>query len=108
MNNTNIVIHYITSDIHDQVFELAKTQERLRPYYIGEKRLITMMMKMDADMVVMTMPDIEKYHIKRSYVRKDIEYLYIPHGVDSNNLMLRQGAIDYYDTVFHTGKNQRL
>lgn len=107
LNNTNIVIHYITSDIHDQVFELAKTQERLRPYYIGEKRLITMMMKMDADMVVMTMPDIEKYHIKRSYVRKDIEYLYIPHGVDSNNLMLRQGAIDHYDTVFHTGKNQK-
>ena len=107
LNNTNIVIHYITSDIHDQVFELAKTQERLRPYYIGEKRLITMMMKMDADMVVMTMPDIEKYHIKRSYVRKDIEYLYIPHGVDSNNLMLRQGAIDHYDTIFCTGKHQK-
>lgn len=107
LNNTNIVIHYITSDIHDQVFELAKTQERLRPYYIGEKRLITMMMKMDADMVVMTMPDIEKYHIKRSYVRKDIEYLYIPHGVDSNNLTLRQGALDHYDTIFCTGKHQK-
>lgn len=107
LNNTNIVIHYITSDFHDQVFELAKNQERLRPYYIGEKRLITMMMKMDADMVVMTMPDIEKYHIKRSYVRKDIEYLYIPHGVDSNNLTLRQGALDHYDTIFCTGKHQK-
>ena len=28
------------------------------------------MMKMDADVVVMTMPDIENYHIKRSYIRK--------------------------------------
>ena len=107
LEHTNIIIHYITSDYHDQIFELAKTEQRIRPYYIGEKRLITLMMKMDADMVAMTMPDLEQYHIKRSYVRKDIEYLYIPHGVGSNNLMFRKGALDYYDTIFCTGKNQK-
>ena len=105
--NTNIVIHYITSDPEDKIFELAKTNDRIRPYYIGEKRLITLMMKMDADVVVMTMPDLENYHIKRSYIRKDIEYIYIPHGMDSLNLTMRTGSMDHYDSVFCVGKHQK-
>ena len=52
------------------------------------------MMKMDADVVVMTMPDIENYHIKRSYIRKDINYVYVPHGMDSLNMTMRTGSMD--------------
>ena len=52
LSNTNITVHYITSDPNDIVFELAKEQPKLKPYYIGEKKLITLMMKMDADVVV--------------------------------------------------------
>lgn len=107
LENTNLVIHYITSDPKDNIFELAKTQDKLRTYFIGEKRLITLMMKMDADIVVMTMPDLENYHIKRSYVRKDIEYIYVPHGMDSLNLTMRTGSMDHYDTVFCVGKHQK-
>lgn len=107
LKNTNLVIHYITSDPRDAVFEMAKTEANIRPYYIGEKRLITLMMKMDADVVVMTMPDLENYHIKRSYLRKDIEYIYIPHGMDSLNLTMRTGSMDHFDTVFCTGKHQK-
>lgn len=103
---TNLQIHYITSDPEDAVFELAEKQERIHAYYIGEKKLITLMMKMDADVVLMTMPDLENYHIKRSYVRKDIEYIYLPHGMDSLNLTMRQGAMDHYDTIFCVGKHQ--
>lgn len=107
LENTNLVIHYITSDPEDKIFELAKTQDKIRPYFIGEKRLITLMMKMDADIVVMTMPDLENYHIKRSYVRKDIEYIYVPHGMDSLNLTMRTGSMDHYDTVLCVGKHQK-
>ena len=107
LENTNIVIHYITSDPEDKIFELATFNDRIRPYYIGEKRLITLMMKMDADVVVMTMPDLENYHIKRSYIRKDIEYIYIPHGMDSLNLTMRTGSMDHYDSVFCVGKHQK-
>ena len=107
LKNTNISIHYITSDPDDAIFELAKTQSKIRPYYIGEKKLITLMMKMDADVVVMTMPDLENFHIKRSYLRKDIEYIYIPHGIDSLNAMMRKGSMDHYDTVFCVGKHQK-
>ncbi len=107
LENTNLVIHYITSDFEDAVFELAKEQTRIRPYYIGEKKLITLMMKLEADIMVMTMPDLETYHIKRSYVDRKIEYVYIPHGMDSLNLTMRTGSMDHYDTVFCVGKHQK-
>ncbi len=98
LGKTDIVIHYVTSDINDEVF--AMTSENFRTYYIGENKLIVLMMKMDADMVVMTMPDLQKYQIKRSLVRNDTEYVYMDHGINSLNMMLRKHAIDYFDTVF--------
>ena len=106
LKNTNIVIHYITSDPDDIVFRLAESQPRLKPYFIREKKLITLMMKLDCDVMVMTMPDLENYHIKRSYVRKDIEYVYVQHGMGSINLTMRKGAEDHYDTVFCCGDHQ--
>ncbi len=101
--HSNVIIHYVTSDPKDQIFELAKTQPHIRPYYIGEKRLITLMMKMDADMVVMTMPDLENFHIKRSYVRKDVEYVFMFHGPLSMHMAMRKGCVDHFDTIFSVG-----
>ena len=67
--HSNVTIHYVTSDPKDRIFALAEENPRIRAYYIGEKRLITLMMKMDADIVVMTRPDLGNYHFKLSYVR---------------------------------------
>lgn len=106
LSHSNIIIHYITSDPKDQIFALAEAQPRIRPYYIGEKRLITLMMKMDADMVVMTMPDLDNFHIKRSYVRKDVEYVYMFHAPLSFIMTIRENALDHYDTIFCTGPHQ--
>lgn len=107
LENTNIVVHYITSDPADNIFRMAEGNHQVKAYYIGEKRLITLMMKMDADVVVMTTPDLENYHIKRSYIRKDIEYIYIQHHVGSINMILRKGAVDNFDTVLVSGKHQK-
>ena len=103
LSHSNVIIHYVTNDPDDAVFQLAKQQPRIKPYYIGPKKIITLMMKMDADIVAMTTPDLENYHIKRSYVRKDVEYIYIPHGVSGSvNMNLRKGALDHFDTLFMT------
>lgn len=104
LEHTNITVHYITSDPNDNIFEMQKTKPQIRGYYIGENKLITLMMKMDADVVVMTMPDLDNYHIKRSYVRKDIEYIYATHGTGSTNMTLRKGAIDHFDTILCVNK----
>ena len=107
LKNTNITIHYITSDYNDKIFELEKENSHVRAYYIAEKKLITLMMKMDADVVVMTMPDLDNYHIKKSYIRKDIEYIYIPHGMDSLNMTMREKSMNNFDTIFVTDKYQK-
>lgn len=100
---SNVSIHYITNDPSDPIFELAQKEPRIKPYYIGIKRLITLMMKLEADIVLMTTPDLEKLYIKRSYMRKDMEYIYIPHDSMSTHMGFREGALDCFDTIFCTG-----
>lgn len=101
LEKTDVVINYITSDPRDQVFEMES--ERFRPFYIGEHKLIVLMMKLEADIVVMTTPDLENFHLKRSLVRKDNEYIYVPHDVNSPNLTFHKDALDHFDTVFSSG-----
>lgn len=100
--HSDITVHYITSDPEDKIFD--DTREQIKPYYIAsDKYLIPLFMRLDCKMCVMTMPDIEKYHIKRSRVNKNIEYVYAFHGMGSTALTLRKGALDWYDTVFAVG-----
>lgn len=106
LSHSNVVIHYVTNDPNDAIFQLAKTQPRIKPYYIGLKKTITLMMKMDADIVVMTTPDLGSFYIKRSYMRKDIEYIYVFHGLTSTNMVVRKGAYDNFDTIFCVGQHQ--
>ena len=100
---SNIVIHYVTNDPNDAIFALAEQQPRIKPYYIGLKKMIPLMMKAEADIIVMTTPDLDKYYIKRSIMKKDIEYVYIPHDMMSVHMGFREGALDAFDTVFCVG-----
>lgn len=106
LNHSNAIIHYVTNDPKDAVFSLAESRPKLRAYYIGPVRIIPLMMKMDADMVVMTTPDLDTYHIKRSYVRKDVEYVFVDHGTASHHMCYRKGALDHFDTVCANGPFQ--
>ncbi len=101
---SDLTVHYVTSDPNDKIFE--KTDPRIVPYFIDETRLIPLMMKTEADIVVMTAPDLDKYHIKRSKVRSDVEYVFVDHGCGSDNLAYRTGALDNYDTILAIGPNQ--
>ena len=104
LNNSNIEIHYITSDPNDNIFNTKK--DRLNTYYVGKNKLISLFMKIEADVVVMTTPDLQKYYLKKSLVRKDVEYIYLDHGMTSLNLTLRTGALDYFDTIFANNEEQ--
>ena len=104
--NSDAVIHYVTNDPDDQVFDISKEEHRILPYYIGEKRAITLMMKMDADIVVTTLGDLDNFYIKRSYVRKDIEYVYMFHHMTSLPLTSTKGEYEHYDTLLCVGPHQ--
>lgn len=102
IEKSNTYIDYITSDPEDPI--LQSEEKQIRAYYVAQdKFLIPLFMRLDCAICIMTMPDLQKYHIKRSKVRNDIEYIYVTHGVGSNALTLRKGALDYYDTVFCVG-----
>ena len=103
-NNSDIVIHYVTSDPNDQVFDMDNPQ--VVPYYIDDNRLIVLFMKIEADMFVMTMSDIQQFHLKRSLVKKNMEYVYMFHYPLSTTMVLRKGALDYYNTIFCVGEFQ--
>lgn len=102
--NSDIDIHYVTSDPEDKIFSDPRPQ--IHPYYIGsDRRLVPLFMKLECDMVVMTMPDLEKYHIKRSRVKKDVEYVFASHGIGSI-ILYRKGALDWFDTILVPGIDQ--
>lgn len=105
IRRTNIVIHYITSDPEDEVFGMEG--EQFKPYYINENRMIVLMMKMQTDIMVMTTPDLENFQLKRSYIQKDIEYIYVPHDVNSSNLTFHKNALDHFDTIFTSGPKNK-
>lgn len=100
--HSDIAIHYVTSDPGDSLF--SSCPERLIPYYVSSDRfLVPLFMRLDCKICVMTVPDLEKYHIKRSRVNKDIEYIFTSHGMGSTALTFRKGALDWYDTIFCPG-----
>lgn len=104
--HSNAYIHYITNDPNDAIFELAKSEPRIIPYYITEKRAITLFMKMDASLVVLTTEDLDNYYLKRSYVSKDTEYIFMFHHMTSTHLPAHKQAYDHYDTLLCVGPHQ--
>ncbi len=103
LKRSNLSIHYVTNDPNDAIFELAKENPRIKPYYIGLKKTISLMLKLECDILLMTTPDLDKYYLKRSLMQKDIEYIYLPHDPMSVHMGFNEGALDAFDTIFCTG-----
>ena len=104
--NSKLTVHYVTSDPNDQIFGLAETQPRIVPYYIGPKKLITLFMKLEADVAVMTMSDLGNYQYKRSYYGKNTKYVYVFHYPLSTHMVLHTGALRHYDAILCVGEFQ--
>lgn len=111
LKRTNVSIHYITNDYNDKIFELAKTEPRIKPYYIGIKKLINLFMKLECDVLLMTTPDLQNMYLKRSIMDKNVEYIYLPHESSSMFFGFKDHAFDHFDTIFsvgpHIDKEQR-
>lgn len=101
LKSSDVVIHYVTGDPKDPLLE--KETDKFKVYYIGTKRIISFMMKMDANVVVMSTPDLDKSYVKKSMMRDDVEYIYLPHGVDSGNLTTHTNGLENFNTVLCPG-----
>ena len=91
-------VSYLTSQIDDPVLNLEN--ENFSSFYIGKGFIRTStFFRMDAELFIMTMPDLETFHLKRSKVW-DVHYVYVFHAMVSAHSNYRTGAFDHYDTIF--------
>jgi len=65
-----------------------------------------MIAKLEAKALVMTMPDLGTYHIKRAMHPK-VNHMYIYHAPASTTMMYRKGAFNNYDTIFCPGPQHK-
>ena len=99
----NLQICYITSVKDDPIF--SSTNKNILSFYIGESTARTkFFLTLRAKILVMDMPDIDTYHIKRSKAYP-VHYIYLFHSMFSIHSYLRKGALDNYDTIFCVGSH---
>ena len=97
----NFQICYITSVKDDPIF--TSTNKNILSFYIGEGTARTkFFLTLRAKILVMDMPDLDTYHIKRSK-EYPVHYIYLFHSMFSIHSYLRKGALDNYDTIFCVG-----
>ena len=100
----DIKICYVTSSKTDPM--LTSNDKNILPFYIGDGiARSSFFVNLKATIVVMTMPDLETFHIKRSKIYP-VHYVYIFHSLCSTHYIYRKAAFDNFDTIFCTGNYQ--
>ena len=103
LSQSNIPVCYVTSGKDDP--GLHYKHPNLRSFKIDEGGCRNWLFKnIDTDFMVMTMPDIETYQVKRS--KYPVHYVYVQHSIVSLHMIYRKSAFDHFDTVFCAGPHQ--
>ena len=101
----NFQICYITSVKNDPI--LSTNDKNIHAFYIGDGLIRTkFFLELKARILIMDMPDLNLFHIKRSKVFP-VHYIYIFHSMFSVHSYLRKGAVDHYDTIFCVGEHHK-
>lgn len=91
----------ITSDPDDPVLE------RGDGFFVGTGSARTALFKsIDADAFIMTLSDLETFHLKRSAY--PVQYFYIFHSIASTHRVYREHAFDAYDTILCVGPHHEV
>jgi hypothetical protein len=99
----NLQICYVTSLKNDPILSLKN--KHIFSFYIGDGAIRTkFFLTLKAKILIMDMPDLETFHIKRSKIYS-VHYIYIFHSMFSVHSYLRKNAIDNYDTIFCVGEH---
>ena len=91
---------YVTSDERDPILSAERAQ--IKTFFVGSGATRTTFFRLlDAGVVVMTLPDLETFHLKRSV--HPVHYVYVFHSMVSTHMIYRKGAFDAYDTILCVG-----
>jgi len=104
INKHNVSICYVTSSKEETI--LKTTNKKIKTFCIGDGIARTkFFLNLKADILIMTMPDLGTFHIKRSKVYS-VHYVYMFHAMVSTHLLYQKKAFDQFDTIFCVGPYQ--
>ena len=105
LQNMNQKICYLTSRNDDPI--LQNKNENIRVFYIGDSEIEKMnfFLRLKAKILIMTMPDLGSYHIKRSK-EFPVHYVYTFHSMNSTHMEFQKTAFDQFDSIFCVGPYQ--
>ena len=94
-------ISYVTSDPNDPI--LNTTEEKIKSFYI-HKLLPIFFSLVRCRVFVMTLTDLNQFHLKRSI--HPVHYVYMFHSLVSTHMGFRAGSFDHYDSILCPGPQQ--
>ena len=97
----NQTLCYVTSDPNDPV--LQESESKIKAFYLN-KLFPFFMVFVDCRVFVMTLTDLNQFHIKRSV--NPVHYVYAFHALVSTHMMYRYDAFDHYDSILCCGPHQ--
>lgn len=93
-------ICYLTSSSEDPGLSLK--HQNFKAFNIGEHYSRDWLFaNIEADVLVMTTPDLHQYQVKRS--RHRVHYVYVQHSLVSLHMVYRPGAFEHYETIMCAG-----
>ena len=97
-------ICYLTSAKDDPI--LKSEDKNIMAFYIGNSEIakLKFFLGLKAKVLIMTMPDLGTYHIKRSK-SFPVHYVHIFHAMNSTHRNYRKGAFDHFDSIFCIGSH---
>ena len=103
-NKHNLNICYVTSSKDESI--LKKPNNRIKSFFIGDGVVRTkFFLNLKAKILIMTMPDLETFHIKKSKVYP-VHYVYLFHSMVSTHMIYRRSALEHFDSIFCVGNYQ--
>ena len=105
LQNRDQKICYLTSSKTDPI--LKNQNKNIKVFYIGDSEIEKMnfFLRLRAKVLIMTMPDLGNYHIKRSK-EFPVHYIYTFHSMNSTHMEFRKSAFDQFDSIFCVGPYQ--
>ncbi len=93
-----VPVCYITSDAGDPILQAARP--RLRAFHLSAL-LPFFMQFLRCRVFVMTLTDLQRFHLKRSI--HPVHYAYVFHALNSTHMTYLEGAFDHYDSILCAG-----
>ena len=97
----NMKLCYVTSEHNDSM--LRTKRKNINAFYIRHL-LGFFILLLDSRLILMTMPDLNKFHIKKSV--RGANHIYLFHNIGSYFHVIRRGGLFHYDTMFAVSPHQ--